>query len=98
MNDARAGLAILTATIAFAVGAYVALAKVLVGGVVQFVEGIKADPADGGDIAVGLVRVWLLWEPTWAAIFGVGLGIAFIIWPGDRPHPSPRGRKPGSAF
>lgn len=44
-------------------GAYVAIWLCLAGGIMQFIEGIKADPTSSKDIAWGIVR-FLLTGPS----------------------------------
>ena len=50
-----------------ALGLYLGVWVMLIGGVVQFVEGIKANPVDGMDIALGVGRVLCAAFTGWAA-------------------------------
>ena len=55
------------------VGLYVGIDLMFVRGVIQFVNGVKAEPTNGNDIAWGVVRVFS------AGLVGWGAGAVFIL-------------------
>jgi len=65
---------VLTWTILVGLGSlYLALIMGFIGGVIQFVEGVCARPVDGGAIAWGLARFFVLPPVVWFgfALFGM---------------------------
>lgn len=55
------------------VGLYVGIDLMFVRGIIQFVNGVKAEPTNGNDIAWGVVRVFF------AGLVGWGAGAVFIL-------------------
>lgn len=50
-----------------------------IGGLVQIIESVKADPVSGMGIFMGIVRWWLCWPAFWVALFPIaGTGIGLI--------------------
>jgi hypothetical protein len=59
-------------------GIWFGLWFMLIGGIVQFVDGVKADPTDAMDIAFGVARFIFAWTGWLIAIIGVGIGNAIL--------------------
>lgn len=50
-----------------------------IGGIVQVIQSIKADPVSGWGILVGIIRFNLCWAAFWVALFPiVGTGVGLI--------------------
>lgn len=81
MENVRAVTAALVFVGACMVAAYVGVVEWFVGGIVQVVDGIKADPTNGEAIAWGLAKVFILAEAAAFAIVMAGWGLAALIWP-----------------
>jgi len=64
---------------AIAAGLYVGVWLCFIGGIVQFVEGVKADPVSGLDIALGILRfvsAFITGVATW--FIGTVVGVGFF--------------------
>ena len=57
-------------------GVYVAIWLCLAGGIMQFIEGVKADPTSGKDIAWGIVRFLLTGPSVFISIIAFSLTAA----------------------
>ena len=71
-----------------ALGAYLGLWVFLVGGIVDIIDGAKADPTDGGLIAWGVVKAFILSGLVGGAVIWVSAILAAVI--GDKPRPQRR--------
>lgn len=50
-----------------------------IGGIVQIVESVKAEPVSGLGIFMGVIRWWLCWPAFWVALVPVvGTGVHLI--------------------
>ncbi len=72
-----------------ALTAYLVLYVFLFGGIVQVVDGFNADPNDGSDIALGILRVACAAVGAIPAFFGF---LALFAWAAGKPRPK-RGRR-----
>lgn len=81
MNDGsvRNALAVFVFVVVCFVAGYVGLVAFFIGGIVQVVDGIKASPTNGSDIAWGLAKVFVLAEAAAGAIVLLGAGLAYLI-------------------
>ena len=68
----RAILAVLLIILGAFAGLYAGLWWGFVGGIVQIIDGAKADPTSGVDIGIGLLRFWLAGPIGWI--------VAFFVW------------------
>ena len=53
------GIGITLILLGIALGIYVGLWLMIVGGIIQVVNAFQVDPVSARDIAIGIVRVWL---------------------------------------
>ena len=82
-------LGVLLIVAGIAAGLYVSVWVLFIGGIVDVVDGAKANPTDGGQIAWGLVKALILPEITGWIIFIVVAGLGGLLLGWDR---SPRRR------
>jgi hypothetical protein len=70
-------------------GAYVGFWVLFIGGILNVIDGAKADPTNGGLIAWGLVKSMLLAETVGALIFWscAATGTALFGWGGTSAKP-----------
>jgi hypothetical protein len=81
VENVRAAVAALVFVVVCMVAAYVGVMELFVGGIVQFIDGIKADPTNGEDVAWGIAKVFVLAEVVAGLIVMAGAGVAYLIWP-----------------
>lgn len=82
-------LVLLWTLLLLALTAYLVVYVFLYGGIVQFVHGVSDHPADGSDIAWGVLRVAFAAIGVVPAFFGF---IALFAWASGKPRPT-RGRR-----
>jgi uncharacterized BrkB/YihY/UPF0761 family membrane protein len=63
------GIGCLLILLGIALGLYVGLWLLFIGGIVQIVEAVKADPVSSWGIAFGIVRIILAAPVGWGAFF-----------------------------
>lgn len=75
---------LLWALLLLALTAYLVLYVFLYGGIVQVVDGFAADPNNGSDIALGILRVAFAAIGAVPAFFGF---IGLFAWAAGKPRP-----------
>ena len=73
--------------VGLAFGIYIGLWFCAIGGIVQAVDGIKADPVDSLDIAVGAVRLPVAAPAGWVAFFVLAIPGSTLL------HDKPKRRR-----
>lgn len=71
-------ISVVLMALGIAAGLYVGIWLMLIGGIVQVIEGVKANPVDSWEIAKGVARAFFA-GPTGGLVAGVPLLIAQYI-------------------